>query len=256
MKKYITTILLAVSASMVLSQSDCEAYPENHIPTDLVDAMNYMNCNWPDSTKSEFKNTPKSELFLYGGMGMRNAWGLWEGKNKLSKYFQNMGIYHPDDMSSIIIESFHRKLNNEPILLDQQVQYYIAYWEEVKEKDKITFDSLNLIFENKFNNFSRGDTVQIEFHLYKNSGTRIQQYPFYEEECNCLIKGIIKNKKLKKNKYFYGRYELHIKLISICEKEEITFWMEDTILKKGKKYKFFHLDNYRITKVNSVANKD
>ncbi len=254
MKKYITTILLAFLAAIVLSQSNCEEYLENYIPIDLVDAMNYLNCTWPDSIKSEFKNSPKSKLFLYGGMGMRNGWNLWEGKNKLSKYFQNMGIYHPDDISSIIIESFHRKLNNEPILLKQQVKYYIASWEKVREKDKIIFDSLNLIFENKFNNLNKGDTVQIEFNLHRNNGTRIQQYPFYEKECNCLIKGIIKKKKLKKNKYFYGRYELHIKLISTCEKEEIIFWMEDTILKKGKKYKFFNLDNYRITKINTVAN--
>ena len=202
MKKNITTILFAISASIVFSQSNCEEYLENYIPIDLVDAMNYLSCNWSDSIQTEFKNSPKSKLFLYGGMGMRNGWNLWEGKNNLSKYFRNMGIFHPDDISSIIIESFHRKLNNEPILLSQQVKYYIAYWEEVSEKDKLIFDSLNLIFENRFNNFNKGDTVQIEFNLHRNNGARIQQYPFYEKECNCLIEGIIKKKKLKKKQIF------------------------------------------------------
>lgn len=252
MRIYFTIILLVIVNSTALSQNNCEKYTGDYIPIDLKDAMNFLNCTWSDSLKIKFKNSPQSELFLFGGMGMRNGWNLWEGKNKLSKYFHNLGIYHPDDISSIIVKSFHRKLNDEPILLNQQINFYIAYWDEVKRKDKIIFDSLNLIFEQKYNKLSKGDTVQIQFHLYNNNGTRIQQYPIHEEECNCLIKGIIKKKKLRKKNYFYGRYELHIKLISTCEKDEITFWMEDTVLKKGKKYKFFNLDNYRISKINTV----
>ena len=240
--------------SITISQSNCERYIESYIPIDLRDAINLFNCTWSDSLKTQFKNSLESELFMFGGMGMRNGWNLWEGKNKLSKYFHNIGIYHPDDISSIIIKSYYRELNNEPILLNEQVNSYIAYWDQVKRKDKIIFDSLNLIFEQKYNNLNKGDTVDIQFNLYKDNGIRIQQYPEFEEECNCLIKGIVKKKKLKSKNYFYDRFKLYIKLIETCEKEEITFWMEDTILKRGKKYKFFNLDNYRISKSKTIAN--
>lgn len=253
--KKLTVILLVISNTIAFSQSNCEEYLEGYIPIDLVDAINLLNCTWSDSLKTEFKNSPESELIMYGGMGMRNGWNLWEGKNKLSKYFHNLGIYHPDDISSIIIESYYKELNNEPIKLDEQIKHYIEYWDELEKRDKIVFDSLNLIFAKNFIKLNNGDTVQIEFNVYNGNGTRIQQYPVYEEECNCLIKGIVKKKKLRAKKYFYGRFELHIKLIEICEEEEISFWMEDTMLRTGKKYKFFNMDNYRISKTNTVANK-
>ena len=254
MRTKLTIILLVLANSIAQSQISCEKYSDNYIPIDLEDAINLLDCTWSDSLKTEFRNTPKTELFMYGGMGMRNGWNLWQGKNKLSKYFHKLGIYHPDDISSIVIESYHRKLNDEPILLKDQVNYYIAYWNEVKIKDKITFDSLNIIFEQQYNNLNKGDTVEIQFNLHNDIGTRIQNYPVYEDECNCMIKGIVEKKNLRPNKYFYGRFELHIKLIETCERREIRFWMEDTVLKRGKKYKFFNLNNYRISKLNRVTN--
>ena len=248
MKRIFTFIIILLIGKFVSAQDNCHKYTDGYVPVNLEDALNYLDCVVSDSLKTEFKNRTKSELVRYGGMGMRNGWGFWKGKNKISKYFHGLGIYHPDDMSAIITESFHRKLNNEPILLNEQIEYYVTYWEEDMRSEKIIWDSLNLIFEEKFNNLNKGDTIQIQFNLYKGSGDRIQQYPIYEEECNCLIEGIIKNKRFRKKKYFRGRYELHIRLIKTCGLDEIIFRMEDTELKKGKTYKFFNLDDYRISK--------
>ena len=60
-------------------------------------------------------------------MGMRNAWGLW-GDSPLSRYFARLGIYHADDMSSIINEAFSRKVRGMEIKLDELVKYYREYW--------------------------------------------------------------------------------------------------------------------------------
>jgi hypothetical protein len=63
------------------------------------------------------------------GMGMRNSWGLW-GDSPLTRFFARLGIYHADDMSSIINQAFARRLRDEPIELDKLVQYFRDYWEK------------------------------------------------------------------------------------------------------------------------------
>lgn len=61
------------------------------------------------------------------GAGMRNAWGLW-GASPLARYFNGLGIHHADDMSSIILTSFWRHLNGQPIELEKQVAFFGRYW--------------------------------------------------------------------------------------------------------------------------------
>jgi hypothetical protein len=69
------------------------------------------------------------------GMFIRNKWGLWKGKNSLVKFFNVRGIYHPNDMSSIILVSFHRLLNNQNINLQEQIDVYINFWKNKGFKD-------------------------------------------------------------------------------------------------------------------------
>lgn len=63
------------------------------------------------------------------GRYIRNSWGLWED-SKLKKWFNAKGIYHPDDMSSIIIITYHRKIKKKPIKLRGQIRKYRKYWAE------------------------------------------------------------------------------------------------------------------------------
>lgn len=62
-------------------------------------------------------------------MGMRNAWGLWGG-SELAQWFYERQIYHADDMSGIIVDSYHKTLVNEPINLDEQIKRYHKHWEK------------------------------------------------------------------------------------------------------------------------------
>lgn len=92
-----------------------------------------------------FKNTKEEELmglFHHSfGQWLRNAWGLWnteetQAGSKLRKYFKELGIWHADDMSGIIIDSWHRHLNNKPLKLEEQIKVYQKYWKkqgQVKE---------------------------------------------------------------------------------------------------------------------------
>jgi hypothetical protein len=72
------------------------------------------------------------------GMWIRNNWCLWGG-SRLSKYFNDLGIFHPDDMSSIILTSYHRYLNGEEIRLQEQIDHIKAYWLEMQEPERKSY---------------------------------------------------------------------------------------------------------------------
>jgi hypothetical protein len=77
-----------------------------------------------------FKELPEEEIVgLHHSIGtrIRNDLKLWN-ESVIAMWFKSLGLHHADDMSTIILNSFHRKLNNKPILLDEQVEYYLNWW--------------------------------------------------------------------------------------------------------------------------------
>ncbi len=56
-------------------------------------------------------------------MYLRNYWGLWSDykSNPLVRDFYRMGVWHPDDMSVIILKSYHRVYNNRNVRLKEQI---------------------------------------------------------------------------------------------------------------------------------------
>jgi hypothetical protein len=72
------------------------------------------------------------------GLGLRNRWGLW-ARSPLAQYFDSLGVYHPDDMSGIILTSLWRRLHGRPIDLAQQVHDAQTYWRYALPPDSTTF---------------------------------------------------------------------------------------------------------------------
>lgn len=68
------------------------------------------------------------------GMYLRNYWGLWSG-SRLAQYFADMDLTHPDDMSSIIIDSYKAYLRNEPYDLQDAIDTYREYWKKIQEQE-------------------------------------------------------------------------------------------------------------------------
>lgn len=64
------------------------------------------------------------------GRNIRNNWKLWQENTILHEWFKLQGIWHADDMSGIIIDSYLRRAKNQSIDLDEQIQYYKNYWKE------------------------------------------------------------------------------------------------------------------------------
>ncbi len=113
----------------------------NIIPKNLEECFIELKKILPEGALEKFKNTKEDEAVVNAHFGLgiwiRNEWirnRPGESQRPLKKYFSDIGIYHPDDMSSIILRSFHRYLNSKDIKLEQQVNYYQEYWEKVKEE--------------------------------------------------------------------------------------------------------------------------
>ncbi len=111
------------------------AFAENDLPENLEEAILFFEEEWDEDLKEKFESMPEDEAVTESHFGVgrwiRNTW-IHGGRNPvLTSYFDSLGIYHPDDMSSIILTSLHRKLNNKEIDLAGQVQEYKSYWEPI-----------------------------------------------------------------------------------------------------------------------------
>jgi hypothetical protein len=121
---------------------------ENTIPNNLDEAIQFvLDSITKDDTNQEFlESHPDPEKFtamlhMWFGRSLRNNWNLWwyenhdnsvwpKQKPEIVKYFNDIEIYHADDMSSIILTSVHRKYYNLPINLDNQIARYHQHWLE------------------------------------------------------------------------------------------------------------------------------
>lgn len=101
------------------------------IPTNLDEALEILDNEENRKFAMEHQeNDFLCELHFDIGMKLRNDWELWHGSS-LAKWFNEKGIYHADDMSSIILLAYYRKVNNKDIMLDKQIKEYRNHWEKV-----------------------------------------------------------------------------------------------------------------------------
>ena len=113
------------------NRSNLDSIQGVYIPKDIKECINYINTIWSDSLKLKVKNKQESRFVLDAhlaiGMWMRNNWWLWKG-SRLSTYFNDLGVNHPDDMTSIILTCYHRHLNGKEFNVKAQVEMFQYYW--------------------------------------------------------------------------------------------------------------------------------
>src|SRR5260221_1398911 len=177
-----------------------------YIPKDIQECFKQLNTFFNDSTKEKVKSLKEDEFtgryHLGFGTWLRNSWGLWGG-SRLSNYFDEMGIYNAEDMSGIILSSYHRYLLGNPIKLDEQIRFYKDYWEKAKQKE----------LENKkveFGQFKISDTVEYKYNYGYISKKQEDDF----DRDSCISKGAVIAKDESK---FY----LKIKIIETCDKKGI-----------------------------------
>lgn len=200
---YLQIFILAIGTAF--SQVDCDKYSKEYIPKNLNDALDYMDCVWKD--KEEFKN--KSEKDAIGdahfaaGQWIRNDWGLSQAKGALYKQFKSLGITFPEDISSIILTSFHRRLNKKDIDFDGQVKEFKEY----ERRDELVREERNKLAKE----LKAGDIVKVIFSRNEmNNGYYLTLMGYtapLEKPSNCFVEGkIIAKKKMK------GSYNLKIEV--------------------------------------------
>lgn len=230
MKKFLH-VVLSCSLIVACSNNDCANYNHDYIPTNLDHAIAYFDCNWSESDKATFANKDEStaikEIHMGLGRGIRNSWGLWDKTSPLMQFFNSYGIYHPDDVSSIIMKSYHRKLNNKEIDFEGQVQYYLAYWKPLNEfESKETVRALK-----SFSKYVIGDsfTAYLEIDTLKDKNFAFNMIsPEYEWSFNpdkdLKINGVLLNKNIIHDS---SDVEFNIKVIGTNRAESIrTAWGE------------------------------
>ncbi len=111
----------------------------NIVPTNLSECFDRLDEIFQEAPLEykNFKSSSEEEavITLHYGLGkwIRNNWGLWEGNSPISKTLYSMHLWHAEDMSTLILTSYHRHINNKPLELKQQVDHFIGYWKDYEK---------------------------------------------------------------------------------------------------------------------------
>lgn len=193
-----------------------------YIPKNLEDCFKQIDGFWADSVKTKVKGWSEDEFISKAHMGfgmwMRNNWQLWAG-SRLSKYFNELGIYHPDDMSGIILDSYYRYLNSQEIKLEEQIQSCKDYWERAKKKDLDRKAA-------EFSEYNVGDTVLFNYNLGFSTTSQEKKY----DNDICVAKGLV----IAKNE---DTFKINVRLIESCDKKGIIYFDSDNTLVLNEKTK-------------------
>lgn len=241
----IKLLLLLLLPTTLFAQNNCEKYQRGYIPIDLIDAISFFECKYSEESLNDFKNkeeqTAIADIHLGTGRIIRNNWGLWSGKSKLAKYFNDLGIHHPDDMSGIILTSLHRKLNNKPIELDKQVREYQLFWEKVEQQEKQVEQQRKEEALQNFSQFTVGDKVEFLYDF--DFISKKQERSWMNDKCYAT--GVV----LEVNK---EKLEIQVKLIESCSRRGIIVSEYDVYEKIDGKYQRVKKDQLKIMKEGEV----
>lgn len=214
MKKviFIVCIIFSISCS------------QKTVPLFLRATINDIDKNLNDTVKFDFRTYPEdisTTKHHFGlGLNIRNERNLWkEGFLKIS--FRFKGIHHPDDMSSIILTSYHRKLNGKDINFKEQKKFYKTYWKLIKQnKDK---------FATWYNDYeSRRTNYEDSYSIIFKKPRKVMGYGMAFAENK---KGAIDVKYIAES-VSVDKYQINIKILDIQpfnEEYKLNFKVDDTI---------------------------
>ena len=213
-------------------------------PQNIEQALKYFEKNWSSKEKDNFKSKSEKDavvgLHMTTGLWIRNNW-IRHGKDSLIKQFNKIGIYSPDDISSIILTSLHRKLNNKDLKLKEQAEYYIDYWKPIIENNKKSIKIANEIYEkykigDKINIYYPVDSQDGESHavLYENNNKWV-----FNPKTDLKISGVVEKKFFLGNK---TNVFFNLKITEMSIKKTTVLGQKMEI---GNNYDF-HLDKLTI----------
>lgn len=107
-------------------------------PTKLSECFKHLDGIMSDAEDSEwFMNEDEEKAIdqTHHGLGtwMRSNWGLTSKDSELFEYFKKLGLKRGDDISTVILTSYHRHLNKKELKLSEQIKHYIEFWKNNTE---------------------------------------------------------------------------------------------------------------------------
>lgn len=124
---------------LVITRKQYMEDKEYPIPKNLNECFDVLNeiFNESESDKNWFKTSEEDDATtsLHHGLGMwiRNEWELWKKESDMYNYFNKMGLWHADDMSSVILTSYHRFINGKELELKEQINHHLDYWKDYEK---------------------------------------------------------------------------------------------------------------------------
>ena len=157
--KYYLTLIILFFPFLALNCQNISKEEMKYKPINLEEAVIQLAKILPDTTQQEIISMTEDE-FLAGshfglGMWIRNNW--IRGGSKLAPDFNSKGIFHSDDMSSIILTCYYRQLHNQDWDLEEQIKLYIDYWGQTEDYENRKKE----IALKNYNEFNINDSITI-----------------------------------------------------------------------------------------------
>ncbi|SRR5258705_3377443 len=155
-------ILKFITFIFIITLTSCKSQPVKiTLPKNLNEAVLYFQQTWTkqrlDSFKMKDERAAIADVHFGAGMWLRNNWVRGDRDTTFTNYFHSLGIFAPDDISSIVFTSLHRTLNKRAIDLDKQIEPYKKYWKEISDCDTKKKEAATSIY----NKFKTGDNISI-----------------------------------------------------------------------------------------------
>ena len=103
---------------ILLIAQEKHKFSKNYIPKNINECLIQLDNILQDSVKQKITTFSEDEFVDSShfslGMDIRDKWGLWNNSVLLA-YFHELGIYHPDDMSEIILRCYYRHFKDKPL---------------------------------------------------------------------------------------------------------------------------------------------
>ena len=121
--KYLVTFCMFVISFIAFGQiKNTDMKKEK--PKNLTECIQMLDKNLKTEDKDYIKILTEDEFFMEShftiGMGIRNEW-IRSGNPELVTFFLDQGVKHPDDMSAMILTSYHRHLLGKEIDFEGQI---------------------------------------------------------------------------------------------------------------------------------------
>jgi len=122
--KYLVTFCMFVISFVAFGQIK-NIHMKKEKPKNLTECIQMLDNILKKEDKEKAKTLTEEKFFMEShftlGMGIRNEW-IRSGNPELVKFFLDQGVKHPDDMSAMILTSYHRHLLGKEIDFEGQIE--------------------------------------------------------------------------------------------------------------------------------------